>query len=70
MHWMLDVHFREDFCRVEDRNVQQNLNIARKTSLNGIKVFKEKTNSKRPVSNIMFDCLLDPEKILPILQVL
>ena len=28
MHWLLDVHFHEDFCRIEDRNVQQNLNRA------------------------------------------
>ena len=27
MHWLLDVHFGEDFCRVENQNVQKNLNI-------------------------------------------
>jgi predicted transposase YbfD/YdcC len=26
MHWLLDVHFREDFCRVDDKNVQENMN--------------------------------------------
>ena len=30
MHWLLDVHFEEDFCRVEDKNIQQNLNMLRK----------------------------------------
>jgi hypothetical protein len=34
MHWLLDVHFGEDFCRVEDENVQQTLNIVRKIALN------------------------------------
>ena len=42
MHWLLDVHFNEDFCRVEDRNVQQDLNIIRKIALNCIKNYKEK----------------------------
>ncbi len=27
MHWLLDVHFSEDLCRVENKNVQKNLNI-------------------------------------------
>ena len=60
MHWLLDVHFGEDFCRVEDKTVQQNLNILRKFALSIIKTFKMKTSSKRPLSHIMFDCLLHP----------
>ncbi len=69
MHWLLDVHFREDFCRVEDKNVQQNLNIVRKIVLNSIKAFKTKTNSKRPISKIMLDCLLESDNMLSILMV-
>ena len=69
MHWLLDVHFQEDFCRVEDRNVQQNLNIVRKIALNTIKGYKNKTASKRPISKLMFDCLLEPENILTFLTV-
>jgi predicted transposase YbfD/YdcC len=69
MHWLLDVHFDEDFCRIEDRNVQQNLNIARKIALNTIKDYKNKTASKRPISKLMFDCLLEPENIRSILAV-
>lgn len=60
MHWLLDVHFGEDFCRIVDKTVQQNLNILRKFALSIIKTFKHKTASKRPLSHIMFDCLLDP----------
>ena len=67
MHWLLDVHFSEDFCRIEDRNVQQNLNIVRKIALNTIKDYKNKTVSKRPISKLMFDCLLEAENILSIL---
>jgi predicted transposase YbfD/YdcC len=67
MHWLLDVHFEEDFCRVEDENVQQNLNIVRKIALNTVKLFKEKKKLKRPLSKIMFDCLLNAQSLLPIL---
>jgi predicted transposase YbfD/YdcC len=69
MHWLLDVHFGEDFCRIENRNAQQNLNIVRKIALNTIKDYKNKTVSKRPVSRLMFDCLLEPENIRSILTV-
>lgn len=67
MHWLLDVHFEEDFCRVEDENVLQNLNIIRKIALNSIKLFKEKNGVNRPLSKIMFDCLLNPLFLLPVL---
>jgi predicted transposase YbfD/YdcC len=67
MHWLLDVHFKEDFCRVEDKNVQQNLNITRKIALNSVNAYKQKFKSKRPISKIMFDCLLAPEMLLHIL---
>ena len=68
MHWLLDVHFNEDLCRVEDKNVQQNLNIVRKIVLNSIYLHKDRIQSKRPISRIMFDSLLDPEFLLSILQ--
>ena len=67
MHWLLDVHFGEDFCRAEDENVQQNLNIIRKIALNSIKLFKENNNVKHPLSKIMFECLLDPLYSLTVL---
>jgi len=69
MHWLLDVHFGEDFCRIEDENVQQILNIVRKIALNNIKKYKEKTKSKRPLSKIMMDCLLGEEMMLEILNI-
>jgi predicted transposase YbfD/YdcC len=69
MHWLLDVRFGEDFCRIEDKNVQQNLNIARKIVLNTLRDYKNKTASKRPFSKRMLDCLLDPQHILSFLAV-
>lgn len=68
MHWLLDVHFGEDLCRVEDRNVQENLNMLRKAALNLIKRHKERAGSKRSMSKIMFDCLLNPYVISEILE--
>ena len=69
MHWLFDLHFGEDFCRVEDKNIQQNLNIIRKIAINSIKQYKEKSKSKRPLSKIMLDCLLEPHHSLTILAV-
>ena len=64
MHWLLDVHFDEDYCRIENENIQQNLNIVRKIALNCCKNY---ISSKRPISKIMFDSLLDFPSILPLL---
>lgn len=50
MHWLLDVHFEKDHCRVEDKNVQKNLNMLRKMAINLIKKHKERTTSKRAIS--------------------
>ena len=67
MHWLLDVHFEEDYCRVENKNVQQNLNMLRKLAINIIKQYKERSESKRAISKIMFDCLLDPSFICSVI---
>ena len=69
MHWLLDVHFAEDYCRVENRNVQQTLNIVRKIALNLIKLYKKETSSKLALSNIMLNCLVDSSMIMRILGV-
>jgi len=46
MHWLLDAHFGEDFCRIEDETVQQVLNAVRKIALNCVKTYKSKSDSK------------------------
>jgi len=68
MHWMLDVHFNEDDCRIRDDNSNQNLNIIRKIALNYVKKYKNESGSKLPLSRIMFACLLDCNKILDIIN--
>ena len=68
MHWMLDVHFDEDYLRVANKTIQENMNLLRKFSLNLIKQYKSKTSSKRPLSKLMFDCLLDSNMLLRVLS--
>lgn len=68
MHWLLDVHFEEDWCRVEDKTIQKNLNIFRKAAINIIKLFKDRTTSRKPVSKIMLDCLLDSNYIMHVIS--
>lgn len=68
MHWLLDVHFDEDNCRLRDRNANQNLNIIRKIALNCIKCYKHESGSKLPLSRLMFACVLDCNKLLDILN--
>ena len=68
MHWLLDVHFSEDSCRVRDDNANQNLNIVRKIALNTLRNYKNRTKSKTPLSRLMFACLLDCNKICEIIN--
>ena len=64
MHWLIDVHFKEDWCRVEDKTIQQSLNILRKAALNIIKLFRERTQTKRAIYKIMLDRLLNSDVFL------
>jgi predicted transposase YbfD/YdcC len=67
VYWLLDARFGEGFCRIEDETVQQVLNAVRKIALNYVKTHKLKPNSKLPLSRIMFGCLPDCEKLIPVL---
>jgi predicted transposase YbfD/YdcC len=64
MHWLLDVHFREDFCRAMEQRTQENLNIIRKIVLNSLRSYKASHNSKAAFSHLMLDCLIDHRRIL------
>jgi predicted transposase YbfD/YdcC len=59
MHWLLDVHFDEDSCRLREQNSNENMNIIRKIALNCIRNFKNKCDSKLPISKLMLSCLCD-----------
>lgn len=64
MHWLLDVHYREDYCHIANRTIQQNLNLLRKFSISLLKQYKVRISSKRAMSKIMLDCLLKPSKFV------
>lgn len=50
MHWLLDVHYGEDYFRIENRIIQQNLNLLRKFSISLLKQYKARISSKRVMS--------------------
>jgi len=68
MHWLLDVHFGEDFCRIEDIDVQKNLNIIRKIALNVVRTYKTNNHSRKAISKIMLNCLIDNRFLLEVLS--
>lgn len=68
MHWLLDVHYLEDSCRIQALSLQQNLNMLRKFALSIVKQYKSAAASKKALSQIMFDCLLDCRNLLTVLQ--
>ena len=68
MHWLFDVHYGEDYCRIANKAAQQNLNSLRKFALSLIKRYKAQTNSKRPLSQIMLDCLLELDLLCAVLE--
>lgn len=67
MHCRLDVYFEEDWCRIEDKKVQQNLNMIRKVAFNLIKEYKTGHKSKRPISYTMLECLINDSTILKVI---
>lgn len=67
IHWLLDIHFEEDWCRIEDKKVQQHLNMFRKAAINLIKKYKTRSKSKKAISNIMLECLIDEAAILKVI---
>jgi hypothetical protein len=67
VRWLLDVHFREDFCRVLEQRTQENLIIIRKIVINSLRMYKNSHNSKAAFSHLMLDCMIDPKRILALL---
>ena len=67
MHWLLDVHFGEDSCRVIEQRTQESLNIIRKIVLNALRDYKNSSGSKAAFSHLMLDCMIEPEHIMQFL---
>jgi len=66
MHHILDVTYDEDRCKLLTKTAQENLNIFRKM---GISVHKNYLkNKKQTIKSSMFNCLLNEQRLLEILQ--
>ncbi|MCL1919448.1 MAG: ISAs1 family transposase [Peptococcaceae bacterium] len=53
MHWILDVHFREDKTGIGNMNTQKTMNILRKITLNLLREFKAITGSTSALSALL-----------------
>lgn len=66
MHHILDVSYSEDECRLLSKRAQENLNVFRKM---GISIHKNYLkNKKQTIKSSMFNCLLNEQHLLEILQ--
>lgn len=55
LHWVLDVHFREDSCRMRTDHGAANLAIIRKMAFNLFKALGEKKTMKRHMTTALID---------------
>ena len=66
MHHILDVTYDEDRCKLLTKRAQENINIFRKM---GISIHKNHIkNKKQTIKSSMFNCLLNDNHLLEILQ--
>lgn len=66
MHHILDVTYDEDKCKLLTQRAQENLNIFRKM---GVSIHKNNLkNKKQTIKSSMFNCLLNDEHLVEILQ--
>ncbi len=64
MHWVLDVHFKEDSTLVRDMRVQKNLNMMRKIVINFVKQYQMSLEKKKSLVGIMRANLFDIDQFL------
>jgi predicted transposase YbfD/YdcC len=67
MHWMLDVVFSDDECRILSKNGQKTLNIFRKLALLIHKRYMLNNDVKGTMKKHMLECLLDDDLLLSLL---
>ena len=70
MHWMLDVTFSEDYCRVLSENAHKTLNSMRKFALAVHKQFLSSGHRKSSLKSSMLSALLRPDYLLEVIQFL
>lgn len=68
-HWLLDVNLGEDSCMIEDKNVQQILNILRKHALSMVKRHIKDNDIKRTtIRSFMRKCAFNTSRLEAILR--
>lgn len=70
MHWMLDVTFSEDNCRLLSENAHRTLNALRKFALAVHKQFLVANNKKSTLKAFILSALLRPDYLISILRFL
>jgi predicted transposase YbfD/YdcC len=68
MHWLLDVVFSEDECKIISENGQKTLNILRKLALLVHKHFLSGQPKKCSIKANLLNCLLDEELLYQVLE--
>ena len=63
MRCLLDVHYGEDYCHIEDRTIRQDLYLLRKLTISLLKQCKVRTSSSRAMSKLMQDCLFEHDRL-------
>ena len=62
LHWVLDVHFREDACKTKEEKAMQNLSLIRKICYNLMKLDKRFDKKKKMTykkMSMLYTCHLE-----------
>jgi predicted transposase YbfD/YdcC len=68
LHWMLDVVFSEDDCRLQSDDGQKSLNAFRKLAIFLHRKYLKSMRYKRSAKSNMLTCLIDDELLLHIIK--
>ena len=67
MHWQLDVIFDEDRTTLHEKNTQITLNILRKTVLNVVRTYRDMSEPKLNMVDILRKCSHDTDILIDVL---
>jgi len=65
LHWVLDVHFKEDDCRARKGYADANLALMRRLS---VSLIKKQKPDKKTIKGFMMGCAYSDEKLLDLLR--
>jgi predicted transposase YbfD/YdcC len=70
LHWMLDVVFSEDACRLQSDDGQESLSAFRKLAILLHRNYLKTKGSKQSTKSSMLRCLIDEKLLLNLLEIL